>query len=176
MEGQNPVGSENVPPEGTTPGYTPPPGDYTPPYQAPSRYPGVGAGPSRFKNTDKLVQLISMGLFLMLIGAIIIATVTTTGGPNDFDEKYDDNNDGFMDGDQRDDYNRDRESYDGIRDIGVIIGKIVVNFGMLIVVLALFGGGLINSDLDKYIRVGMIIIAGLILIFSGLMVGWSAAY
>jgi hypothetical protein len=173
MEGQNPVGSESGKSEGTSPGYTPPPVDYTTPYQAPSKYPGVGAGPSRFKNTEKLVQLISMGLFLMLIGAIIIAAVTTTGGPNDFDEKYDDNNDGLMDGDQRDDYNRDRESYDAIRDIGVIIGKIVVNFGMLIVVLALFGGGLINSDLDKYIRVGMIIIAGLILIFSGLMVGWS---
>ncbi|MEE9151914.1 MAG: hypothetical protein V3U20_08805 [Thermoplasmata archaeon] len=184
MEGQTPQGSENVPQEGTKSDYTPPPEDYSPPpeeytqaYQGPpaqqpgtGSYPHAGAGPGRFRNTDKLVQLISMGLFLMFLGAIIIAAVTTTGGPNEFNEKYDDNNDGFMDGDQRDDYNRDRESYDSIRDVGVIVGKIVVNFGMLIVVLALFGGGLINKDLDKYVRLGMIIIAGLILIFSGLMV------
>ena len=179
MEGQSQLKSESVPPESTPSGYTPPPGDYAPPYQRSavgepmqSSFPGMKNSANRYRKTDKIVQLISIGLFLMLIGAIVIGIVTITPGPQDYYEEYDDDNDGIRDSDKRDDFNRDRQFYDTMRFIGVLLGTILVNFGMLLIVLALLGGGLVNIDLDKYVRVAMIIIAGLILIFSGLMVGW----
>lgn len=170
MEGQTPQGVENVPQEGTSTGYTPPPQNYTQPYQ--STYPGAKAGTGRLKDSERLVQMIAMGLLLIFLGAIIITAVTTSGGPNYYDEKYDKNDDGQVDTDKWDKYFEDLRGYDAIRDIGRIVGRILVSFGIVIVVLALFGGALINKDLDKYSRVTMIIMAGLILIFSGIMSGW----
>ncbi len=163
---------EGKPPE-SKPGYTPPPGDYTAPYQ--STYPGTRPGLNRFQRTDKLVQLIILGVFLMFLGAIIITAVTTTGGPNMYDGRYDKDDNGMVDSDKRDLYYDDLRTYDTIRDVGVLLGKVIVNFGMLIAVLALFIGGIINTSLDKFVRIGMIIAAGLIVAWSGLMVGWSAA-
>lgn len=182
MEGQPQPGSENVPQEGTPSGYTPPPGDYVPPYQRPttdqlikSSYPGAKLGSNRFQRTDKIVSMITMGVFLMFLGAIIIAAVTTTGGPNLWDSAYDDDDNGSPDPDKWDNYYEDKRSYDTMHDVGVIVGKIVVDFGMLIAVLALFGGGIVNTNLDKFVRIGMIVAAGLIVAWSGLMVGWSVA-
>ncbi|UCG68745.1 MAG: hypothetical protein JSV09_13215 [Thermoplasmata archaeon] len=167
MEGQTPQGVENVPQEGTSAGYTPPPSDYAQPYQ--SSYPGSKVGTNRFKSTDRLVQLIALGLFLMFLGTIIITAVTTSGGPNKYDERYDDNDDGNVDADRWDNYYEDLRGYDAMHDIGRIIGNILISFGIVIVVLALFGGALINKELDKHARVTMIVMAGLILIFSGIM-------
>jgi hypothetical protein len=163
MEGQTPQ-------EGTSGSYTPPPQNYTQPYQ--STYPGAKAGTGRLKDSERLVQMIAMGLFLLFLGAIIITAVTTSGGPNSFDEKYDKNDDGQVDTDKWDKWWDDQRGYDAVRDIGRIVGRILISFGVVVVVLAMLGGALINKDLDKYARVSLIVMAGLILIFSGIMSGW----
>ncbi len=192
---ENQSSSENVPKSVDTPEQTPPsdytpPADYNPPpsdYQigikqqpanmppsggyppAGPGYPQAGFSPERFFTSDRLPKLIIYGIILMYLGAIIIVAVTTPGPPNSFAEKYDGDNDGNMDSDERNDYNQDRETYDTVRDIGVIVGKIIFNIGMLIILLVLLAGGFINRHLDKHIRLAMILSAGLIIAWSGLM-------
>lgn len=139
--------------------------------QPPDRPPGAVADlTKRFKQTDKVMKLIVFGIIFMFIGTIFISIVSMGGGPNQWDEKYDKNDDGVIDEDKRNNYYKDLRLYDTVRDIGVLIGKIIINIGILILVLALFGGGLVNDDLDKYVRIGMIIAAGLIIGWSGMMI------
>ncbi len=178
MEGQ---GSEGNVGEGTkqdiskqeTPSGYPPPSDYRPGYSKapPTQYhasgsPALGALIDRFRRTDKLLQLIVFGIFLIFLGAIFMGIVSTSGGPNDWDEKYDDNGDGYID--DYEDYIEDRRFYDAARDITVLLGKIISNIGVLILAIALFGGGIANDGLDRYVRIGLIVAAGLIIGWSGM--------
>jgi hypothetical protein len=179
MEGQ---GSEGNVGEGTKqdmpqqeqPGNYPPPSDYQPGYtqHPPQHYP-VAPGPGmstfvgRFRRTDKVVQLIVFGIILMFIGGILISVITSSEGPRSYDEKYDEDDDGSIDDlDKREEYYEDLRLHNGIRYVGRLIGRILINFGMLLAVLALLVGGIINDQIDRYARIGMIIAAGLI-------IGWS---
>jgi hypothetical protein len=178
MDQQQPYQSQDIPPQGTQdaqpPSYTPPQDPYAPPYQQPSSPPpsqssypqGRGNITGLFK-TDKMVQMLVLGLFLMFIGSLLITVVSTSGGPNQWDEKYDNDDNGILDNDNRDTYWRDQRTYDMLRDIGTILGSIIISFGMLIVVLVLFGGGIVNQELDKFVRLGMLIAAGLIVAWLG---------
>lgn len=162
MEGQNPVGSESGKSEGASPGYTPPPEDYAPPYQAPSKYPGVVPGISRFQRTDKLTQIIVLGLFIMFLGAAIMTMVMVSRPPDQWDEKYDNDDNGSIDQGEFDDYIKDLRGYKGVRTIGLIIGGILLELGLLFLIVALLGGAILNKDLDNYSRLGMIIAASII--------------
>jgi hypothetical protein len=175
---QQPYGSGEVPPqgpqEGQAPGYNPPQDPYSSPYQRPttdqpiqSNYPRTRTPFARLFTTDKIVLFIVLGLFFMFIGAVIITAVSTSDGPRDFDAKYDDDDDGFIDTDKRDNYLEDQRTYWALKDIGTILGRIIISFGMLMTVVALLGGGITNQELDKYVRIGMIIAAGLIIGWSG---------
>lgn len=180
MDDKQPYGREERPPEGppegTLPDPSPPPEHYQSSYGRPTTedliqrsYPKGRVGLERFLKGDKLVMSIAFGLFLMFLGAIIIGAVSISAGPQTTDEKYDDDDNGYIDGDKIDNYNRDLEDYQNGRDFGVLLGTIIVNFGILILVVALLGGALINKDMEKFVRFGMVIIAGLILMWSGLL-------
>ncbi|UCF07798.1 MAG: hypothetical protein JSW28_09185 [Thermoplasmata archaeon] len=177
MEPQQPIGEENRPPGGPAPQYGPPPADYSSPYGRPTTdelikqsYPKRGSSYEKYFQPDRIVMMATLGVFLLFLGTILIAAVTTSGGPNEYDAKYDENDDGRIDSENYDKYIQDKRSYDAIRDIGSIAGKIIAAFGMLILVLALFGGGILNKDFDKFVRMGMIVAAGLIVAWSGLMI------
>jgi hypothetical protein len=149
---------EGKPPE-STPGYTPPPGDYTPPQTS---YPGVRPGLSRFQRTDKLTQIIVLGLFLMFLGAAIMTMVMVSRPPDQWDEKYDNDDNGNIDMGEYDDYIKDYRGYKALRTIGLILGGILLELGLLLLIVALLGGAILNKDLDNYSRLGMIIAASII--------------
>jgi hypothetical protein len=96
----------------------------------------------------------------MLIGAILIVIVSTSGGPNSLDDKYDGNQD-LLD--------QDKLIYDTIKDIGVTIGKILFNIGMFFLVLALVIGGLVNQNLERNVRIALIVAGAFIFAWVGLM-------
>jgi hypothetical protein len=150
---------EGKPPE-STPGYTPPPEDYKPQYQ--SSFPGTRPGLSRFQKTDKLVQIIALGLFLMFIGAAIMTMVMVSRPPDEWDEKYDNDENGNIDMGEYDDYIKDYRGYKALRTVGLILGGVLLELGLLLLLVALLGGAIVNKDLDNYSRLGMIIAASII--------------
>lgn len=111
--------------------------------------------------------MLALGILLMFLGAMFIALVST-GGPNTYDEKYDDDNDGSIDFDKREDYYDDVRLYDFLYDLGTVSGKILRYFGILLLAIALFGGGIVNKDMDKFVRLGMILAAGFVISWSAL--------
>lgn len=153
----------NPPPDQYTPpqNYSPPPGQYNQPYQPPPQSTG-GSGmfsnPNNFYSVNKVPKLITWGILLMLIGSILIVAVVTSGGPNSNDAKYDNNNDLWR---------QDQLLYDTIKDIGVTIGRILFNIGMFLLVLPLILGGLVNYQLDKHIRIALIIAGAFIFAWVG---------
>jgi hypothetical protein len=177
---QNVEGNENPvkepqtnynPPQGQynpPPNYSPPPGQYQPPYQPP---PGqqVRGGPSKGKNPlkmlmdpENLTKVIALGLFLMFIGAAFFTMIMASRPPDRWDEKYDSNHDGSLDTGEYDDYLKDYRGFKFMRSLGIIIGGILLEFGILILLIALLGGAIINQNLDSYSRLGMIVTAGII--------------
>ncbi len=158
---QTPIGEGNIPPEGTPPQYAPPPSDYSGPYGRPKR------DLTKLFETDNIVKMLAFGILLMFLGAMFIALVST-GGPNSFDSKYDDDNDGRVDSDKQEDYYDDLRLYESLYDVGTVLGRILMYFGVAVLVVVLFGGGIKNNELDKFIRLGMILAAGFIISWSAL--------
>jgi hypothetical protein len=158
---QPPAGEGNVPPEGPPPQYTPPPSDYPGQYGRPKR------DLSKSFTTDNIVKMMALGILLMFLGAMFMALVST-GGPNTFDDKYDKDDDGSVDFDRREDYFDDMRLYETLNDIGTVLGKILMYFGILMLTIALFGGGIVNKDMDKFVRLGMILAAGFVISWSAL--------
>lgn len=111
--------------------------------------------------------MLALGILLMFLGAMFVALVST-GGPNTYDEKYDDDNDGNIDFDKREDYYDDVRLYDFLNDLGTVAGKILMYFGVAVLAVALLGGGIINEDMDKFVRLGMILAAGFVISWSAL--------
>lgn len=92
--------------------------------------------------------------------------------PDEWDKKYDEDDDGnFDDQESYEQYIKDRRSHKGGRSMGIILGGILLEFGLLLLIMALLGGGILNQDLDNYARLGMIIAAGIILAFELLFIG-----
>jgi len=154
---QPPKGEGNVPP----PEYTPPPADYQPQYGRPRR------DLTKTFSKDNIAKAIVFGIALMFLGAMFIALVST-GGPNTYDSKYDDDDNGIVDSDSWDEYYNDLRLYETLYDIGTVVGKILMYLGVAAVAVALLGGGIMNENLDKYVRLGMIIAAGFIIPWSAL--------
>lgn len=125
-------------------------------------YQKVTGGFGRYLTTDKLPILIVFGIFLMFLGAMIMTVVMASGPPYEWDDEYDRDDDGYIDGNKVDDYYKDLRDYKSTRNIGIIIGGILLEFGVLSLVFALLGGGILNKELDSYTRLGMLIAAGII--------------
>jgi MFS family permease len=189
MEGQGSEGNvgegtkQDMPKQEATTNH-PPPGDYQPQSsqtQQPPTYqqgysqypsqqypaapgPGMSTFVGRFRRTDKVIQMIVLGIILMFIGGIIIGIVTSGEGPKPYDEKYDGDDDGRIDDDDKtEEYWEDWRLHNGITYVGTLLGTILIYLGMLMAVLALLIGGIVNNEIDRYIRIGMIIAAGFIL-------------
>ena len=158
---QPPIGEGNVPPEGPQPQYAPPPSDYGGQYGRPKK------DLSKSFTTDNIVKMLALGILLMFLGAMFV-TLVSTGGPNTYDEKYDDDNDGHVDFDKREDYYDDVRLYDFLNDLGTVAGRILMYFGVAALTIALFGGGIVNKDMDKFVRLGMILAAGFVISWSAL--------
>jgi MFS family permease len=125
----------------------------------------------RFRRTDKVIQMIVLGIILMFIGGIMIGIVTSGNPPQRFDEKYDEDDTGQPDDEDKwEEFYEDYRLHNGITYVGTLIGRILIYLGMLFAVLALLIGGIVNNEIDRYIRIGMIITAGLIL---GWVIGQS---
>jgi hypothetical protein len=117
-------------------------------------------------------MFIALGVFIMFIGALIATIFLASQPPDQWDEKYDDDEDGMIDDqDKAEQYIKDRRAHKGGRSMGIIFGGILLEFGLLLLAIALLGGGILNQDLDNYSRVGMIIAAGIILAFELLFIG-----
>lgn len=117
-------------------------------------------------------MLITLGVFIMFLGAMIVTIFMASQPPNEWDEKYDENEDGnFDDQDKYEQYIKDRRAHKGGRTIGLIFGGILLEFGALLLVVVLIGGGILNEELDHYVRLGMIIAAGIIIAFGLLFIG-----
>jgi hypothetical protein len=161
-----PVPNQNQnygPPQGQynpPPGYQPPPQQYAPPQSSGGGAFDMLSNPVRFYSATRIPKLIAWGIMFMLIGAILIVVVSTSGGPNSLDDKYDGNQD-LLD--------QDRLIYDTIKDIGVTIGKVMFNIGMFFLILALIIGGLVNQNLEKHVRIALIIAGAFILAWVGFM-------
>lgn len=125
-------------------------------------YQKVTGGFGRYLTTDKLSILIVFGIFLMFLGGMIMTVVMASGPPYEWDDEYDREDDGYIDGNKVDDYYKDLRDYKSTRNIGIIIGGILLEFGVLSLVFALLGGGILNKELDNYTRLGMLIAAGII--------------
>lgn len=164
---------EQLPPlDLDTPNNNPPQNQYSPPptYSPPQQYPPPQAGmsgpfdamtnPIRFYSAERIPKLIAFGIFFMILGSILIVLVTATGGPNVDDAKYDNNYDLLR---------QDRLMYDTVKDIGVAMGKIFFNIGMVFLILALVIGGLVNQNLEKQVRIALIIAGAFILAWVGFM-------
>ena len=152
----NPPQSQYSPP----PAYQPPPQQYPPPQSRSGGPFGAVSNPISFYSAERIPKLISWGVFFILMGASLIVLVSTTGGPNSDDAKYDNNNDLWR---------QDRLIYDTVKDIGVIIGKIFFNIGMFLTILALVLGGLVSQNLDKHIRISLILAGAFIFAWVGFM-------
>jgi hypothetical protein len=153
----NPPQSQYSPP----PSYQPPPQQYQPPQSRSGGGPfDMISNPIRFYSAERIPKLIALGIMFMLIGAILIVLVTTSGGPNRLDDKYDGNGDLW---------DQDNLIYDTVKDIGVTIGKILFNIGMFFLILALVIGGLVNQNLEKHVRIALIIAGAFIFAWVGLM-------
>ena len=157
-------------------GYPPQHDPYASTYQRPTTdqliqgsYPRGRSQLDRHFTTDKVIRYIVLGLLLMFIGGVIYTLVNTSGGPNLYDKAYDDDDNGNPDADKWDNYYEDRRAYDTIRDVGTIIGKLILTLGMLMTVVVLFGGGITNREFETHIRIAMIIAAGLIVGWSGFL-------
>lgn len=155
-----PQSNQTQPPSNYQPGYS-----QAPPQQYPvAPGPGMSTFVGRFRRTDKVIQLVVLGIILMFIGGIMIGIVSSGEGPRTFDEKYDGDDDGHIDDqDKQEEYYEDWRLHNGITYVGKLIGRILIYFGMLLAVLALLVGGIVNEQIDRYVRIGMIIAAGFIL-------------
>jgi hypothetical protein len=173
MDQQQPYGSGNVPPQGSqeqsSPGYTAPQDPYAPPYQQPSpeqpiqsSYPKGGNPFKRLMDPENLTKIIALGLVLMFLGAAIFTTIMASRRPDEWDEKYDSDHNGDIDTGEYDDFIKDQRGYKLMRTIGIVIGGILLELGILFLLIALLGGAILNQNLDSYSRLGMIIAASII--------------
>lgn len=140
------------------------------PYSRPSgddlirrSYPKGKSGIYKFISTDKIVTFVVIGVFLIFLGSLFIAAIAIPGPPNEFDEKYDDDDDGDIDGDKRDNYTEDIRTYELLRDVLVTLGVIIILLGMMALAMPLIGGGIGNTEIDRNVRIGMLITAGLVI-------------
>jgi hypothetical protein len=154
---QPPIGEGNAPP----PQYTPPPADYG------GQYGGQKRDLTRTFTKDNIAKGLVFGILLMFLGAVFIALVST-GGPNQYDAKYDDDDNGNVDPDNWDKYYDDLRLYEFLHDTGTVLGRILMYLGVAAVAAVLLGGGILNEDIDKYARLGMILAAGFIISWSAL--------
>jgi hypothetical protein len=140
------------------------------PYSRPSSddlvrrsYPRGRSGIYRFIATEKIVLFVIIGVFLIFLGSIFIAAVAVPGPPEEFEAKYDDDDDGNVDGDKWDNWIEDNRNYEFVKDIFITLGVICILLGMMGIALPLIGGGVGNTEIDKNVRIGMLISAGLII-------------
>jgi hypothetical protein len=161
-----PVGEEEV----KHPHEHPPKEEYSSDYSRPSTdellkrsYSYTGGGFGGFLRRDKIVLLVGLSVFLMFLGAVIATMVLVSSPPDRWDKAYDNDDNSIIDGGEYDDYIRDYRDYKGRRDLGLMLGFILLEFGVLIMGFALVGGAISNRDLDKNVRLGMLISAGIII-------------
>ncbi|UCE73800.1 MAG: hypothetical protein JSV56_12355 [Methanomassiliicoccales archaeon] len=166
MESQNPHQDEGSQESGQS-SYPPPPG-YTQPsdqYPAPVQtgYPQKKGGLKGLTDPEKIAKLVAFGLFLLFIGAAILTATLVSRPPDQWDEKYDNDENRNIDQGEYDDYLRDFRNYKTMRAVGLIAGAVLLEIGLMLLVIALLGGGIMNSDMDPYARLGMIIAGSIVL-------------
>jgi hypothetical protein len=111
---------------------------------------------------ENLTKVIALGLIFMFIGAAVFTMIMASRPPDEWDEKYDSDHNGGVDIGEYDDYIKDYRGYKSMRTLGLITGGILLELGMLFLLLALFGGAIMNQNIDNYSRLGMIIAASII--------------
>lgn len=173
MDQQQPYQSGEAPPQGAQeapPGYTPPQGTYTPPYQRPSSdqlikssYPKGRGGLNGLVDPERLTKILAFGLVLMFLGAAILTVIMVGRPPDRWDEKYDSDHNGNIDTGEYDDYIKDYRGFKFMRTLGFVVGGILLELGLLFLLIALLGGAIMNTNLDSYSRLGMIIAASIIM-------------
>ena len=109
------------------------------------------------------IRLFMFGIICFLVGYIL---VNSTGymTPPDSDDYEDDS--GNMDADDREQYERDMDTYDLIRRSLTTTGIILEQIGIILIVLGLFIGAIIDETLPTYVRMGMLIAVGLVIAFQ----------
>jgi hypothetical protein len=173
MDQQQPYQSGEAPPQGAQeapPGYTPPQDTYTPPYQRPSSdqlikssYPKGRNSLKMLTDPERLAKIMVLGLIFMFLGAAIFTVVIVGRPPDDWDEKYDSDHNGNIDTGEYDDYIKDFRGFKFMRTLGLVVGGILLELGLLFLLIALLGGAIINTGLDNYSRLGMIIAGSIII-------------
>jgi hypothetical protein len=173
MDQQQPYQSGEAPPQGAQeapPGYTPPQDTYTPPYQRPSSDQLIKSSYPKGRNSlqglvepERLAKMLALGLVLMFLGAAIFTMVLAGRPPDEWDEKYDSDHNRDIDTGEYDDYLKDYRGFKFMRTLGLIVGGILLELGLLFLLIALLGGAILNTNLDSYSRLGMIIAASIII-------------
>jgi hypothetical protein len=165
MDQQQPSQSGEAPP-----GYTPPQDTYPPTYQRPSSdqlikssYPKGRNSLKGLMDPERLTKIMVLGLILMFLGAAIFTVIIVGRAPDRWDEKYDSDHNGNIDTGEYDDYIKDYRGFKFMRTMGLVVGGILLELGLLFLLIALLGGAIVNTSLDNYSRLGMIIAGSIII-------------
>ena len=110
----------------------------------------------------RLVSVIVLGIFLMLIGSLLLAVAISLVPPQPYDAEYDTNNDGQVD--DVEDFTRDQRSYAGVQQGLRVGGHSFRLLGVALISMALIVGALLNKEFHHFVRLGMLLGAAYLLV------------
>jgi hypothetical protein len=156
--------------------YPPGPPPHGPPPEVPRGPPPRGPPPTHagpYRPSKSYIGLIIIGIFILLIGGIIVASSGFLNDPyredyvkdlNIYDDEYDD---------AVKDYEKDVEAYnDNTRNVNAI-GSVIQYVGLILLGLGMVLGALRDTELSPNVRLGMLIALAIII---GFKIGGALLY